>query len=420
MMPRKTSLLFALLLAAVVPSVHAVEFSPQELSRATALQQRLVTLDSHLDTPENLHRAGFDILQAHPDNALSQVDLPRMRQGAFDGGFFALYTEQGDRTPQAWAADRDAGLKRLVEIREMLAAHPQQFGLALSADDAARIKRAGKRVVYISMENASPLVNDPGLLGFYRDEGLRLLSLVHFINNELADSSTDPKGPEWHGISPAGKALMMEAVKRGIVIDQSHASDEVFDQMVELLPVPFIASHSGAKAVYAHPRNLDDARLRKLAAKGGVVQVNSYPGYLIDTQASAERKAAEAALEKELGGWDGMTMAQGKALAVKMKALDGKYPVRKATLDDFFAHLQHLLDVAGPEHVGIGMDWDGGGGVEGMQSVADLPKITAWLLRKGYSEQQIAGIWGGNLLRVMRQAQDYAAAQAAKPVAKAD
>jgi membrane dipeptidase len=117
------------------------------------------------------------------------------------------------------------------------------------------------------MENASPLVKDPGLLGFYQGEG-RLLSLVHFVNNELADSSTDPKGPEWHGISPAGKALMMEAVKRGIVIDQSHASDEVFDQMVELLPVPFIASHSGAKAVYAHPRNLDDARLRKLAAKG--------------------------------------------------------------------------------------------------------------------------------------------------------
>lgn len=419
MMPRKTSLLFALVLA-VAPAAHAVEFSPQELSRASALQQRLVTLDSHIDTPENLHRAGFDILQAHPDNALSQVDLPRMRQGAFDGGFFAIYTEQGDRTPQARAADRDAGLKRLVEIREMLAAHPQQFGLALNADDAARLKREGKRVIYISMENASPLVQDPGLLGFYQGEGLRLLSLVHFINNELADSSTDPTGPEWHGISPAGKALMMEAVKRGIVIDQSHASDEVFDQMVELLPVPFIASHSGAKAVYAHPRNLDDARLRKLAVKGGVVQVNSYQGYLIDTQASAERKAAEAALEKELGGWDGMTMAQGKALAVKMKALDGKYPVRKATLDDFFEHLQHLLDVAGPEHVGIGMDWDGGGGVEGMQSVADLPKITAWLLRKGYSEQQIAGIWGGNLLRVMRQAQDYAAAQAAKTVAKAD
>jgi membrane dipeptidase len=144
--------------------------------------------------------------------------------------------------------------------------------------------------------------------------------------------------------------------------------------------------------MYAHPRNLDDARLRKLAAKG-VVRVNSYPGYLIDTEATAERKAAEESLEKELGGWDGMTMAQGKALAVKMKALDEKYPVHKATLDDFFEHLQHLLDVAGPEHVGIGMDWDGGGGVEGMQSVADLPKITAWLLRKGYSEQQIAGIW---------------------------
>lgn len=400
------------------PATHAAgraqeAFSPEELARATALQQRLLTLDSHLDTPANFGRAGFDLLQAHPGNLLAQVDYPRMQSGALDGGFWVIYTEQGDRTPQALRDDRDAGLWRLTEIREMLARYPQQFALALTPTDARRIKAEGRRVVFISMENASPLAQDPSLLSHYDRAGLRMLSLAHFANNEFADSATDPAGPQWQGVSPAGKALLAEAVKRGIVIDQSHASDAVFDQLLERLPVPFVASHSGAKAVHDHPRNLDDARVRKLAAKGGVIQVNSYHGYLIDTGASAERQAAEAALEARLGGWDGMTIAQGAELSAGLAALDGQYPVRKATLDDFFAHLEHLLDVAGPEHVGIGMDWDGGGGVEGLQDVSELPKITAWLLRKGYSEAQIAGIWGGNLMRVMQQVQDHAAAEQA-------
>ncbi|KAG1387190.1 hypothetical protein G6F60_014214 [Rhizopus arrhizus] len=154
----------------------------------------------------------------------------------------------------------------------MLAANPERFALALTADDAARIKAAGKRVVYISMENASPLVADPSLLSFYHRAGLRLLSTVHFANNEFADSATDPKGAEWKGLSPAGKELVRQAVKLGIVIDQSHASAAVFDDLLAMMPVPFVLSHSSAKAVYDHPRNLDDARLRKLAKAGGVIQ----------------------------------------------------------------------------------------------------------------------------------------------------
>ena len=155
-------------------------------------------------------------------------------------------------------------------------------------------------------------------------------------------------------------------------------------------------------------------RQRKLAAKGGVIQVNAYGGYLIDTAASDERKAAEEALERKFSGWDHMTIAEGAELTKAMAELDARYPVRKATEDDYFAHLEHILKVVGPEHVGIGMDWDGGGGVVGINDVAALPRITAWLLRKGYSEQQIAGIWGGNLLRVMEQVQAHAAAAAKK------
>ncbi len=412
LLPRRLTVLLAL--ALIVPTAaQAVEFSAQELAKARALQQRLLTLDSHLDTPANFGRTGFDITQRHDHNALSQVDLPRMHQGALDGGFWAVYTGQGDRSAAAHQRDRDAGLQRLLEIRELLAAHPDQFALALTADDAARIKADGKRVVYISMENASPLVADPSLLSFYHQAGLRLLSTVHFANNEFADSATDPKGPEWQGLSPAGKALVNEAVKLGIVIDQSHASDAVFDQLLAMLPVPFILSHSSARAVHDHPRNLDDARLRQLAKAGGVIQVNAYGGYLVDPGKSPERVAAEKALSQRLGGWENMTVAQGVELQQGREALDARYPVRYASSDDFFAHLEHLLAVVGPDHVGIGLDWDGGGGLSDLGDVSQLPKITAWLLRKGYSEQQIAAIWSGNLLRVIGQAQAYAEKQAA-------
>lgn len=410
MKPSALCLSLALAFAASAPA-HAVEFSQAELQRASALQQRLLTLDSHLDTPANFERADFDMLAAHPGNALSQVDYPRMRQGALDGGFWAIYTGQGDRSEPAHRAERDAGLQRLIVIKQLLAAHPETFALATTPADAARIKAEGRRVVYISMENASPLVADPTLLAFYYKQGLRLLSTVHFANNEFADSATDPKGPEWHGLSPAGKALVEQAQRLGIVIDQSHASDAVFDQLIALSPVPILLSHSGARAVYGHPRNLDDARLKVLAEHGGVIQMNSYGGYLADDGATPERKAAQKALMQKYGDWEHLKLADGERLAADLKALDAKYPVRKATLDDFFAHFEHVLQLIGPEHVGIGMDWDGGGGVEGMRDVSELPKITAWLLRKGYSEQQIADIWGGNVLRVMQQAQDWAAQQ---------
>ena len=404
---RRLPLLLALALS-IPLSAHAIQFSTDELQRAKALQQRLLTLDSHLDTPANFSRDGFDIDNRHDHNALSQVDYPRMVEGALDGGFWAIYTGQGDRSKAAHLRDRDAGLQRLLEIRTMLAANSKRFALALTPADAVQIKADGKRVVFISMENASPLVADPSLLSFYHRAGLRMLSTVHFANNEFADSATNPKGPEWNGLSEAGKALVREAVRLGIVIDQSHASDAVFDQLIEMMPVPFVLSHSSAKAVHDHPRNLDDTRLRQLAKAGGVIQVNAYGGYLIDPGKSDVRKQAEEALGKQLGGWEHMSIAQGAELQRGEDALDKQYPVRHASLDDFFAHMGHILDVVGPEHVGIGLDWDGGGGLTDLRDVSELPKITAWLLRRGYDDKQIADIWAGNLLRVMQQVQAHA------------
>lgn len=272
----RSSLLSACLLALLpLSAAHAIEFSPQELARAKALQSRLLTLDSHLDTPANFPRADFDLL-AGASGQRAVAGGPAAHAGRRAGWRLLGHLHRPGRSQRrAHLEDRDAGLRRLSQIREMLAAHPQQFAEATTPADAARIKAQGKRVVYISMENASPLAADPTLLSFYYGQGLRLMSTVHFINNEFADSATDPKGPEWHGLSPAGRQLVEAAQRLGIVIDQSHASDEVFDQLIALSPVPILLSHSGARAVHDHPRNIDDARLKVLAAHGGVIQMNS-------------------------------------------------------------------------------------------------------------------------------------------------
>lgn len=390
----------------VMPAAPLMAREPGEQARR--LHEQLLVLDTHLDTPANFPRPGWEIVDNHVDQRdFSQVDLPRMRQGGLDGGFWVIYTGQGDRSTQANLEARDHGLARLAQIREMVAAHADSFALAVRADDAARIAAGGKRVVYISMENASPLAADPSLLSAYQGLGLRMLGITHVRNNEFGDSSNTP--PEWNGLSPAGRALVAEANRLGIVLDASHASDEVFDQLLELSRSPIVLSHSGADAIYAHARNIDDDRIRRLAAKGGVIQVNAYGGYLRPIEQSVERKAALDELDERYGPQEALDAAKIAALLRERDAVDAKYPVEVATFDDYLRHLLHILKVAGPAHVGIGADWDGGGGVAGLEDVSALPKITQALLDAGYSEADIAGIWGGNVLRVLRAAEAAAA-----------
>ncbi len=385
---------------------RAAEVSAQ----ARGVHERALVLDTHLDTPANFERPGWRITDNHQGQSdLSQVDLPRMKAGGLDGGFWVIYTAQGPRDEAGKRAARDHGLERLVRIHEMLAANPDTFELALTADDAERIAGAGKRVAFISMENAAPLATDPSLLLAYHRLGLRMLGVTHTRNNDFGDSSTDPKGAEWHGLSPAGKALVAEANRLGIVLDASHASDAVFDQLLELSKVPIVLSHTSADAVYDHPRNIDDERIRRLAAKGGVIHVNAYGGYLIDIPKNPERDAALDALSDKYGPENRLSEDKVSAFLAERKEIEARFPVRRATLDDYMAHLLHILKVAGVDHVGIGADWDGGGGVEGLEDVAALPLVTERLLKAGYSEADIRKIWGGNLLRVLRQVQAAAA-----------
>ncbi len=377
---------------------------------AVAIHQRLLTLDTHLDTPANWSRDGWDMARDHgPDDDFSQIDLPRMARGGLDGGFFAIYTPQGPRTPEGTRAARDFAFARAATIRETVARNPTRMALAFRADDAAKIAAQGKVIVFQSMENSYPISGDITLMSAFYRLGVRLMGPVHFLNNDLGDSSTDPKGLEWHGLSPLGRQFVAEANRLGIVVDASHASDDVLDQMIALSTTPVLLSHSGCKAIYDHPRNVDDARLRALAAKGGVIQMNAYGDYLGKAPADAARDAALKALMARAGNVRAMTPVQRTALMRERRAILARYPAGQPDFDMFMAHLLHALKLVGPQHVGIGLDWDGGGGVTGLMDVAALPKISAALLKAGYSEADLAAIWSGNVLRVMRAAEAAAA-----------
>lgn len=366
------------------------------------VHERLLTLDTHLDTPAAFGGSWDIMARHHWAEDLSQVDYPRMRIGGLDGGFWAVYTPQGPRTPEGNARARDAALLTAVRIRELTAGHPE-FALAFSADDAAKIAAEQRRVVYLSIENSYPLTSDLSLLGTFYQLGVRMVGPVHSSNNDFADSSTD--APEWHGLSERGRELVREANRLGMVLDASHASDDALDQMLALSRTPIILSHSGCKAVFDHPRNVDDARLRALAAAGGVIQINSLSDYLIATPDDPARKAALKALFARYGHPLRLDAAKRAEFARDKRAIDEAHPVPRASFEDYMAHVLHALKLVGPDHVGVGADWDGGGGVTGMEDAAAIPRITERLLAEGYGEPALQKFWSGNVLRLLRSAE---------------
>ena len=386
---------------------------------ARVIHERLLTLDTHLDTPANLRRSGWNILERHDVREdFSQVDVPRMIEGGLDGGFWVIYTPQGPRTPAGHAAARDTAIQIALRIHKMVAANPAHFTLATKADEAAPIAASGKRIVYLSMENAYPIGCDLTLLQTFFDLGVRMISPVHFSNNDLGDSATDTTGKQWNGLSPLGKEFVAECNRLGMVLDQSHGSDEVFDQLLALSATPIILSHSGAKAVYDHPRNIDDERIKKLAAAGGVIQMNSLSAYLIPTPPNPERNKAMSALFAKFGGRSALSSEQMKAMAQERRAIEEKFPVPSATFDDFMKHALHTIKLVGPDHVGFGPDWDGGGGVIGMEDIASSHKITARLLAEGYTEADCEKMWSGNVLRLLRSAEAHASKIKSEAAAK--
>ncbi|WP_374470142.1 dipeptidase [Phenylobacterium sp.] len=399
----RTALLAAALLASAA-------FPATAQGRADrSLHEGLTVLDTHFDTPALFHVEGWDILDRH-DVARdgSQVDLPRMIDGGVDGGVFVVFTAQGPRTPEGHAAARDFALVRINEIREMAARNHQQFRIVTTAAEARALANGKTRFVFISLENSYPLGRDLSLMKTFHELGARMMSPVHFRNNDLADSATDK--PEHNGLSPLGRQWVAEANRVGIVIDASHASDASTEQMIELSKAPIILSHSGVRAVYDHPRNLPDDLLRKLAAKGGVIQLNAVSSYVAAAQApNPERDKALAQLGRKYGD-EPKTLDLMRKMTAERNAVLARYGgAKRASLDDFVRHIDHAIKVAGIDHVGVSGDFDGGGGVEGFDGAADFPNLTAALRARGYSRNDVAKIMGGNALRVFDQAQAAAA-----------
>jgi membrane dipeptidase len=375
------------------------------ISDSAALHERLFTIDTHLDTPTaSLMEPGWDFGAPHEFAADgSQCDLPRMRTGGADAVVFAVYVMQAARTPAGHAAAHERALSVLTQTQAVLARQAEHCALALTAADGLRLKAEGKRAVYLSIENAYSLGREAGNVAKFHHLGVRMLGLTHMLNNEVADASTDPRGPEWGGLSPFGREVVAECNRLGIVLDASHASDAALDELIAVSAAPVILSHSGCRAVCDHPRNIGDELLRRLAAQGGVIQINALPIALVN----APDHGRTAALSQVLMRFKDSVISPElrAATGAEWDRIDREFPNPPATMDDFVRHIEHAVAVAGIDHVGIGCDFDGGGGCNGLNDVGEYPNLTRALLARGWREPDLAKLWGENTLRILRAAE---------------
>jgi membrane dipeptidase len=365
---------------------------------------RMLTLDTHIDTAIHFGRPGWHFGERHDSaNDLVQVDLTRMSGGALDGGFFAIYTEQGPLTPAGYTAARAFATRRSDLIDATIARHANRIEPALTAADARGLAARGKLFAFKSIENSYPLGEDLSALSEFKRRGVRLAGPVHSAANQFADAATG--APRWNGLSPLGKRWVREMNRLGLVIDASHASDAAFDQLLDLSTAPILLSHSSPRAMFDHPRNLDDARIRRLAVKGGAICVSTI--FLSDMKMGPERARLFAQYERiaELSPADQVKLTQ------QWRALDRTEPMWAVDFERYMAALLHTIRVAGVDHVCFGADWDGGGGFAGFEGIEAHGKVTERLRAAGYSFGDIEKMWSGNVLRILEAAERGAAAR---------
>lgn len=401
---------FPLLLLSLLLTISAIAGNGKEqklIRKAARIHARALTIDSHNDTPMWFTDSSYNFSEDHRGKRpRNRVDIPGMEAGGLDGAFFAVFVGQGDRNEKGNAKAFEQAVQTFKAIDRNLKLHDDKISMARCAGDARSIEKENKRAIYIGLENGYPIGNKLGNVELFYKLGARYITLCHTRNNDICDSSTD--STEHNGISKFGESVVAEMNRLGMMVDVSHISDKAFYDAIRLSKTPVIASHSCARALCNNPRNLDDAMLRALAENGGVIQMCILSSYVKTPDPNPRRDSAQAALRLKYNGFRDLTEEEMNKARKEWYAIDDIYPQKLATVSDVADHIDHIVKTAGIRHVGIGTDFDGGGGVEGCADASQLGNITLELVKRGYSARQIRLIWSKNLLRVMRETEKYA------------
>lgn len=376
------------------------------------MHDRLLTIDSHVDIG-----AGYGTAKLDPGVLNhAQVNLPSMRIGGLDAAFFIVFTPQGELTDEGYAKAREFAEEKYRGIVRMLRGNADEIGLATSADEVEALKAEGKLIALIGIENSYPLGSTPEeiyeAVALWRSRGVRYASITHFGHNQFGGSSnptlsrSDGGDP---GLSELGRALISALNDHGIMVDISHVGQHTADDAISLSRAPVIASHSTVKAIYDNPRGLTDQQLIAIRDSGGVAQITAFRSYV----ASIDPRiiTAMSALRKRLGltSFADFDSASPELLAeYRHERTRIRSEFDDVSLEQFLDHVDHAVKVIGIDHVGLSGDFDGGGGVRGWDGASDSPNVTHQLFKRGYTEAELKKLWGGNLLRVMRDVQAIA------------
>ena len=413
--------------------VDAAAASEQEsdaslIERARAIHDRVVTIDTHAD----INTGNFTETVNYTMNLDTQVNLVKMAAGGLDVAWFIVYTGQSTLDEAGYAAayanaiDKFDAIHRLAEDIA-----PDEIGIAYTSDDVRRLSAEGKQVAMIGIENAYPVGLDLANVEDFHDRGGRYMSLAHNGHSQFADSNTGENAQDYihGGLSDLGREAVAEMNKWGIIIDVSHPSKDAIMQMLELTRAPLIASHSSARALTNHTRNLDDEMLLAIKDNGGVVQTVAFGSYVnearrvhLEQGRQALTESIATALEIDILAPSDIAQlsdATREAYDASIEEVTAQVRARvgaevnatapPATVADFVDHIDYMVGLIGEDHVGISSDFDGGGGIEGWNDASETFNVTLELVRRGYTEQQIEKMWSGNLLRVLDEVQAVAA-----------
>ncbi|QIA06268.1 dipeptidase [Draconibacterium halophilum] len=370
---------------------------------AMEIHKRIITIDTHCDTPMGLLRGDLDVGKKNKAPG-SLVDFPRMEEGGLDAIFFAAFTSQRQRTEENTQKAYELANQMIELTYEACKKYNNMAEVATTPEDVIRLEKEGKRAIYIGMENGFPVGQELDRVEEFYNKGVRYITLCHSSNNDICDSSTDRKGPEFGGLSPFGKKVVKEMNRLGMLVDVSHISDKSFYDVIELSEVPVFASHSSVRAIANHKRNMTDDMIKTLAKNGGVIQICLLDDYIKDPDTTTVRYQKEQELRKVFNtSFAKMSEEEQAVVRKQWRQLDEKYPKHLPIVADCVDHIDHVKNLVGIDYVGIGSDFDGGGGLADCADVSQMPNITAEMLKRGYTEEEIAKVWGGNFLRVFAE-----------------